>query len=398
MTSSNALAGTDRSSLPNADTRKPRPAVGPRSHGRIRRLPVLWGILCIHYSAYTAAGCMTKTMGRIGILGFEGANAVDMVGPMEVFATAGRADCTRRESRGAYEIYMIGLTERPFAAESGIRLVPHCSLDDAPSVDTLIIPGGWGIREPATNAAVSAWLRTRAPRVRRVACVCTGVYGLAPTGLLDGRQVTTHWRFVEDLACRFPKVSVQGNALFLKDGRYYTSGGVTAGIDLALALIEEDLGPRVALAVARELVVYLKRAGGQEQYSEPLQFQCRSLDSFADLIAWICAHLRHDLSVTALAERVALSPRHFSRRFTAAVGCTPAEFVATARLSEARDRLTDTRRSIASIAAAVGFRSADVFRRQFQDRFGIAPHSYRERFAAVHLSGAQPTSPGVGLS
>ena len=341
---------------------------------------------------------MAKAVGRIGVLGFEGANAVDLVGPMEAFATAGRADCTQRESRGSYEVCMIGLTGQPFAAESGIRFMPHCGLKEAPPLDTLIVPGGWGVREPATNAALSAWLRTRASRVRRLACVCTGIYGLAPTGLLDGRRVTTHWRFIEDVARRFPKVRIQADALFLKDGQYYTSGGVTAGIDLALALIEEDMGPRTALAVARELVVYLKRPGGQEQYSEPLQFQSRSLDSFSDLIAWICAHLRQDLSVAALAERARLSPRHFSRRFTAALGCTPAEFVSAARLREARDRLTASRRSIDSIAASVGFHSADVFRRQFQERFGIAPKSYRERFASTRSPLQQFTSSGVGIS
>jgi transcriptional regulator GlxA family with amidase domain len=341
---------------------------------------------------------MAKASRRVGILGFEGANAVDIVGPTEAFATAGRADSTRKDSYGAYEVCLIGLSEEPFAAESGLRFVPHCSFKNAPTVDTLIIAGGWGLREPSTNAAVTAWLRARAPRIRRVASVCTGIYGLAPTGLLDGRRVTTHWRFIEDVARRFPRLHVQGDALFLKDGPYYTSGGVTAGIDLALALIEEDLGPRTALAVARELVVYLKRPGGQEQYSEPLRFQSRALDSFADLIAWICSHLDRDLSVSVLAERARLSPRHFSRRFTAAVGCTPAEFVAMARLREARDRLTVSKRNIDSIATSVGFRSADVFRRQFQYRFGISPSSYRERFASTHVSRSQSRPLGVSAS
>jgi len=335
---------------------------------------------------------------RIGVLGFEGANAVDLVGPMEAFANAGRADCARKESRGAYQLYVIGLSEEPFAAESGIQFVPHCSLKDAPSLDTLIVPGGWGLREAGVNSAVAAWLRPRAPRIRRVATVCTGIYGLAPTGLLDGRRVTTHWRFIEDVSRRFPRLRVQGDALFLKDGRYYTSGGVTAGIDLALALIEEDMGPRAALAVARELVMYLKRPGGQEQYSEPLQFQSRSLDSFADLVAWICAHLDRDLSVPVLAERTRMSPRNFSRRFTVAMGCTPADFVTIARLRAARDRLMDSRRSIDTIAVSVGFRSADVFRRQFLYRFGITPTHYRERFATTRPSGPESKPSQVILS
>jgi transcriptional regulator GlxA family with amidase domain len=325
---------------------------------------------------------MAKTVRRIGVLGFEGANAIDLVGPLEAFASAGRADYTSRNSRGAYESCVIGISEKPFTAESGVRFQPHCRLENAPPIDTLIVPGGWGLREASTNATISAWLTRNAPRARRVASVCTGIYGLAPTGLVDGRCVTTHWRFCEDLAKRYPRLRVQADAIFLKDGRYYTSGGVTAGIDLALALIEEDWGPRAALSVAREMVMYLKRPGGQEQYSEPLRFQSRSTGGFTDLIAWICAHLSQDLSVEALATQARLSPRHFSRRFAAAVGCTPAEFVTMARLREARTRLTETTRSIESVATSVGFRSADVFRRQFTHRFGIAPGSYRERFAS----------------
>jgi transcriptional regulator GlxA family with amidase domain len=324
---------------------------------------------------------MKQAIRRIGIIGFEGANALDMVGPLEAFASAGRADYTHRESRGAYEIVVMGLQDKAFSAESGVRFVPHCRLEEAPDLDTLIVPGGWGLREPASNAAIGAWLRKSAPRIRRVASVCTGIYGLAPVGLLDGRRATTHWRFVADVAQRFPRVHMQGDALFIKDGPYYTSGGITAGIDLALALIEEDLGARVSLAVARELVMYVKRSGGQEQFSEPLRFQTQSLDSFSDLIAWICTHLDRDLSTDVLAARARLSVRHFSRRFTAAVGRSPAEFVESARLSEARDRLLDTRKSIEAVASSLGFRSADVFRRRFEHRFGIPPRSYRDRFS-----------------
>jgi transcriptional regulator GlxA family with amidase domain len=323
---------------------------------------------------------MTRDTKRIAVLGFDGVNSVDVVGPIEVFASAGRADFIHGASKGLYQTHVIGLTKEPFTSESGLRFLPDSALADAPAVDTLIVPGGWGLRVPKTNAAVSAWLRNRAPRTRRVASVCTGVYGLAPTGLLDGRRVTTHWRFAEDVAKRFPRLTVDAKALYIKDGRYYTSGGVTAGIDLALALVEEDLGPRVALTVARELVVYLKRSGGQEQYSEPLRFQVRSADRFSDLIAWICAHLERDLSVTALADRARLSPRHFSRRFSETFGCTPAQFVDNVRLSAARERLTAPGRTVDSVAASVGFASADVFRRRFRRRFGVAPSNYRERF------------------
>jgi len=199
---------------------------------------------------------------HIGIIGFDGVNAVDLVGPLEVFANAGRSDFASKHSKGVYETHIIGVSRAPFKAESGVCFVPDQALSDVPPLDTLIVPGGWGLREPATNAAICAWLRTHAVRVRRVASVCTGIYGLAPTGLLDGRRVTTHWRFTEDVAKRFPKLKVERDALFLKDGRYYTSGGITAGIDLALELVQEDLGPRAALAVAREMLVYVARRSG----------------------------------------------------------------------------------------------------------------------------------------
>ena len=324
---------------------------------------------------------MKRATKIVGIIGFDGANAFDIVGPLEAFYSAGRSDCTDKDSRGSYEVVVAGLSREAFTAESGVRLVPHCRLVDAPRLDTVIVPGGPGLRERRTNEAVVAWLLANAERCRRVASVCTGIYGLAATGLLDGRRATTHWRFAEDVARRFPAVHVDGNALFLKDGRYYTSGGISAGVDLSLALIEEDLGPQAALSVAREMVVYLKRPGGQEQYSEPLRFQAQSPELFSDLVAWICAHLDRDLSIEVLAARVRLSPRHFSRRFTAALGLTPANFVEAARLRAARDRMMERRHSIEQVAASVGYSSADVFRRRFDRRFGISPKSYRERFA-----------------
>ncbi|HEY2124295.1 MAG TPA: helix-turn-helix domain-containing protein, partial [Chthoniobacterales bacterium] len=216
------------------------------------------------------------------------------------------------------------------------------------------------------GAVIAKWVASRAPRIRRIASVCTGIYALAPSGLLDGRKVTTHWRFAQDLARRFPKLRVDPDALFLKDGPFYTAGGITASVDLALALIEEDHGPRVALSVARELVIYLKRAGGQKQYSEPLEFQINSTDRFADLTSWMLGHLRSDLSLEALARRAALSPRHFHRRFKQAFGGTPAVFVENLRLDEARRRLTERTQTIERVADSVGFHSDDAFRCAFQ--------------------------------
>ncbi|HEY0230106.1 MAG TPA: helix-turn-helix domain-containing protein [Dokdonella sp.] len=322
---------------------------------------------------------MKKASIRVGVLGFDGINGLDLVGPLEAFAHASYVDSGHAGGH-PYEVCVIGMTKKAFTGEAGMRFMPHYSLADAPALDTLVIPGGAGLRVEATTRKVAAWVSARAPRLRRIASVCTGVYGFAPTGLLDGRRVATHWRFAEAVAERFPKLRVDGAALFIKDGPFYTSGGVTAGIDLALALIEEDLGPGAALAVARELLVYVKRPGGQEQYSEPLRFQARAADRYADLVAWIGAHLDHDLSVTALAARAHLSPRQFARRFAAALGSTPADYVERVRLGEARRRLAEANSAIERIALSVGFHSADAFRRAFERRFGIAPSAYRERF------------------
>jgi transcriptional regulator GlxA family with amidase domain len=330
---------------------------------------------------------------RVGFLGFDGITALDLVGPTEAFATA-VIDEGKGGFRRCYDVLTIGLTSRPFVAESGVIFKAHKTLRTAPALDTLVVPGGRGLRNTKTNAIVSAWLKSRAGRVRRVATVCTGIYGLAPTGLLDGRHVTTHWRFARDVAKRFPNLKVDPNALFLKDGRFYTSAGITAGIDLSLALIEEDYGPSVALTVARELVVYLKRSGGQEQYSEPLQFQVQSTDRFADLAAWIIGHLAQDLSVEALAGRTLLCPRHFSRRFKHAFGSTPAAFIENLRLDHARRRLTISDINIESVASSVGFHSADAFRRAFERRFDVTPSSYRSRFAA-HSAALSKRSKGV---
>jgi transcriptional regulator GlxA family with amidase domain len=258
---------------------------------------------------------------------------------------------------------------------------PHKTIKNAPSLDTLIIPGGKGLRVPETQKKAAEWITIRAARTRRIATVCTGTFGLAATGLLNGRRVTTHWRQAQELAQRFPELKVDPNALYLKDGKFYTCAGITAGIDLALALIEEDFGPRVALSVARELVVYLKRPGGQEQFSEPLKFQTDSSDRFADLAAWIQGHLRQDLSAEALAERACLSPRHFTRRFKDVFGTTPAAFVEDLRLREARERLTLPDQTIGSVADSIGFKSADAFRRAFERRYGLQPSSYRSHFS-----------------
>jgi transcriptional regulator GlxA family with amidase domain len=317
---------------------------------------------------------------RVGFLGFDQANALDLVGPAEAFASAFREKGKGKLER-CYEISIIGLTKRSFVAESGIVFQPTTTIGEAPKLDTLIIPGGCGLRRPAINRMAVDWILRRGKTTRRIASVCTGIYGLAATGLLDGRRVTTHWRFVADVTRQFPKLRMQPNALFVKDGQFYSSAGVTAGIDLALALIEEDFGSKVALAAAREMVVYLKRSGGQEQYSEPLQFQTNSSDRFAELVAWMTNNPTAEMSVETLARRASLSPRQFFRRFKEHFRSSPALFVETLRLNEARRRLSAGEPSIDNVAEAVGFTGADSFRRAFTRRFRVTPSKFRRNFA-----------------
>jgi transcriptional regulator GlxA family with amidase domain len=321
---------------------------------------------------------------RIGLLLFDGITALDVAGPMEAFSSA-RIDGSRGRSQG-YQLFTIGITKKEVSAESGLVLRPSTTLAECPRLDTLILPGGRGLREGRTNGIIHRWIKSRAASTRRIASVCTGIYGLAPTGLLDGHAVTTHWQYAEDIARKFPALKVTANALFLNNGKMYTSAGVTAGIDLSLALIEEDYGRSVALLVARELVVFMKRPGGQQQYSEPLRFQSEATDRTTEVAAHIRSHLHQDLSVNVLANLAHLSYRQFSRNFKAAFLCSPAAYVEAARLDEARTRLCETRCSIEQLAASVGFASDDAFRRAFERRFGVSPSQYRGRF------GTQATS------
>lgn len=321
---------------------------------------------------------------RIGILGFDSLQALDLVGPADVFGSDALAAAEFKDGDELpYEVVVIGVRGKKFTASNGVRFTARYRLPTTIALDTLIIPGGSGLRRGDEAGRVARWISARAPRIRRIATVCTGIYGLAPTGLLDGRDVATHWAFVDDLQKRYPKLRVDRDALFHKDGRFYTSAGITAGIDLALAMVEEDLGPEAALAVAREMVVYLKRSGGQNQYSEPLRFQVESSDRFGDLVAWIPLNLRADLSVDALARRACLSVRQFARAFKERFAVTPAAFVEEARLNEACRRLAARRSTIETVARSVGYASDDAFRRAFERRFGVSPGHYRGRFDLV---------------
>ncbi|HEY7976881.1 MAG TPA: GlxA family transcriptional regulator [Rhizomicrobium sp.] len=321
---------------------------------------------------------MRKALRHIGILGFEGVAALDLTGVLDTFYVAGGNDW--RKNSALYRTSVAGLSARPFRAESGLRIAPDVTLANAPAFDTIVVPGGPGLREAKINAAVATWLRARAKTTRRIVSVCTGLYGLAASGLLDGRRATTHWAHAADAAQRFPKVTIDADAIFVKDGAFYSSAGMTAGIDLALALVEDDHGPALALATARQLVVYMKRSGGQLQYSEPLRFQTRAGDRFATLVAAITADLGKDWTVEDMAAKAGLSSRQFARRFKALFAQTPAAYLETLRLDDARLRMASGEKGLARIAHASGFHSDDVFRRAFERRFGVTPSAYRSRF------------------
>jgi transcriptional regulator GlxA family with amidase domain len=326
-------------------------------------------------------GAMNRKL--IGVVGFDGVKMLDLTSPLETFATARIGDGVARQS--CYDIMIVSATGKNFVSESGISFKAEKTIDTAPAFDTIVIPGGKGVRQPETGRKVATWLASQAARTRRFAAVSTGVYALAESGLLHGRSVTTHWRFVQDLARRFPTLRVTNTAAFLKDGAFYSSGGGTAGIEMALALIEEDFGSQTALAIAREFVMTLRPAGSSENQIDASEYQPAPMDRLADLPAWIVAHLREHLSVEVLAERSCVCPRHFSRLFRRMFKSTPADFVEQLRLSEAGRRLLTGRNSVQSVASAVGFASADAFRRAFERRYGITPSRFRNRQIAAAI-------------
>lgn len=319
-----------------------------------------------------------STPKTVGLLAYDDMQALDLAGPLDVFGGANAC----AHGAAPYELCVIGVQARAVRAENGLSIVPEYALEDVPPLDTLLIPGGIGARLALPGEArLLDWLRERARNTRRVVSVCTGVYVLAAAGLLDGRRVTTHWQFADDLARRFPALQVEPDRLFLRDGCFATSGGLTAGMDLALALVEEDLGAPVALDVARQLVMYVKRPGSQAQFSAPLAAQAQGSGRMGALVDWLLGHLGEPIGIERMAGQVAMSTRHFRRMFADTFGTTPARFVEKLRLEQACIRLTQGRAPIGRIASGVGFNSADAFRRAFRARYGVTPNDYRDRFS-----------------
>jgi transcriptional regulator GlxA family with amidase domain len=321
---------------------------------------------------------LTRPVRVIDVLAYPAAQLLDVTGPIQVFASANDFAAAAGGAR-PYVFRVVAQGGEAVTASAGLALAagPLTKLDEA--LDTLLVAGGPGAEAASENPVLVEWVRARAARARRVASVCSGAFLLAAAGLLDGRRAATHWMYCAKLAQRFPAVHVEPDPIFVCDGPVWTSAGVTAGIDLALALVEEDLGRSVALAVARYLVVFLKRPGGQAQFSATLAQQAAD-DKFGAFHDWINQHLASDLSLSVLADQAGMSQRSFSRRYAEAVGQTPARAIERLRVEAARRLLSESRMPVKRIAQRCGFGSEETMRRSFLRLLAANPQDYRARF------------------
>ncbi|MFF4895015.1 GlxA family transcriptional regulator [Streptomyces sp. NPDC001068] len=308
---------------------------------------------------------------------FDGVQSLDVTGPVEVFTGA------EVQAPGSYRVRTASLDGAPVRTSSGLTVVPDTTLAGAPGADTLLVPGGQGTRSP--DPALVDWLRAHGPLTGRLVSVCTGAVLLAAAGLLDGHRATTHWAYCDKLARDHPAVDVRPDPIYVRDGRIATSAGVTSGIDLALALVEEDLGRAVALTVARHLVVFLRRPGNQAQFSVQLAAQTARRAPLREVQHWITEHPDGDLSVEALAARAMLSPRHFARAFRSETGTTPGRYVDRVRLEHARRLLEDTGDGVEEVSRASGYGTPEAMRRAFLRALGATPAEYRRRFSPALL-------------
>ncbi len=306
---------------------------------------------------------------------FDGVEAIDVAGPSSVFS---KAEALRP---GSYRLHIASPSGHTVATNAGLRLADTTGFERLPTpIDTLIVCGG---DEPAVRAAIAehqvgAWLARQARGARRVASVCSGAFALAAAGLLDGREATTHWRVCDQLQALRPQARVLRERIYVRDGPVWTSAGVTTGLELALALVEDDLGHAVAMEIARTLALPLLRGAREPQLSPALKAQSAASRRLREVVAWIGTHLQEDLSVEALAERSGMSARHFARAFAAEVGCTPARFVVRARVAAAAQLLVQTQWTQERIASRSGFRSVDALQRAFARQHALTPQAYRD--------------------
>ena len=311
---------------------------------------------------------------RVVVVAYPDVQVLDVTGPVEVFAMASRGE-------PRYTIEVVAPSAGPVRTTAGLDLVAHRSLAETRGrIGTLVVAGGYGTEAAVGDASLVAWVRKAAARADRVTSVCSGAFILAAAGLLDGRRATTHWIACDLLSEVFPAVEVEPDRIYVRDGNVWTSAGVTAGMDLALALVEEDHGPEVALEVARQLVLFLRRPGGQSQFSAQLAAQQADREPLRDLQSWIADHPEADLSVPALAARAAMSTRNFARAFRREVGVTPADYVERVRVEAAQRLLESTARSVDDVARGCGFGTVETMHRTFRRRVGVTPGQYRSHF------------------
>lgn len=317
---------------------------------------------------------------RVVLLAYDGMNLLDLAGPLQALTTANRSGGDGEPAR--YETIVASGGGGAIVTSAGLPIVTVAvsALADLP-IDTLIAPGGcWG-EEYEVEPALRDFIVAHAGSVRRLCSVCTGAFLLAAAGQLDGHRVATHWAWLDKLKARHPALEIDADSIFIRDGTLWTSAGVSSGIDLTLALIEEDFGPRIAIDAARQLVVFMKRAGGQSQFSVPLAAQTRD-HVFVELHAWMAANLGSDLSVPRLAERACMAPRTFARTYAARVGCTPAKTVERMRLESACRALEETSLPLKSVALQSGYGDEQKLRRAFQRQLGTNPVTHRARFSS----------------
>jgi transcriptional regulator GlxA family with amidase domain len=323
---------------------------------------------------------------RILIVAAPGSQILDIAGPVQIFVRASELLNQRKHPvRESYRVEVVTTwTGKSIPTSCGIKLTGDRSFSSVRGpVDTLLVAGGSEIEAGFYQPALLQWLRAMASKVRRLGSICTGAFLLGQAGLLNGKHVTTHWKYCAELTGRCPQTMVDPDPIFVRDGNLYTSAGVTAGMDMALALIEDDFDSSLALDVAREMVIYLRRPGGQSQFSAALSFQKSNRQAFRELEHWDLDHLDSDLSVDLLSRRSAMSPRNFSRAFTREIGITPARFVEYLRVEAARRLLEQTSCGLEQVAKQCGFGSADVMRRAFERIVGTHPSAYRGHFRAA---------------
>ena len=312
---------------------------------------------------------------RVGLVGFDEMTALNLIGPADSFAAASLDDGYGNRIP-CYEVHTIGVFSDRLRTDNGMLFQAQHTLSAAPELDTIIIAGGRGALRQEVSDKIAAWILRRIKDTRRLGAVGAGVHALAATGLLNGRDVTTHWRFARELARQFPRLNIDHRKSFVQDGPYYTTTGLTGGVNLALAMISEDYGPHLAHLTEEELTLRLTKEDQEEFPPEATSAESYPIDRFSELVAWVMRNLDADLSVEVLARRACMCPSHFSKVFKSILGEPPRDFVQNLRLNEARRRLLKRQKTLRTVSESVGFDSSPAFQEAFERKFGARPSAY----------------------